>query len=203
MEDILISLNGKKRGCNLILDTANVLHLKLFRTPKAIAAPVPDHVVPVLLKPQWQVQLFEWDLTINWILPYIDGIRHVQQIAQSSEVDLGMVRACLRVLVHHGMLGLVDVFRYGNRYECTSLVAEMLSGQQENLLKHAVEFVSNHHHGTKRSPNQSILDLSRHSRREASSYIHEISPTLWIFVRNRYGIGYDWFTTCYNIGRWW
>lgn len=169
MEGILISLNGKKRGCNLILDTANVLHLKLFRTPKAIAAPVPDHVVPVLLKPQWQVQLFEWDLTINWILPHIDGIRHVQQIAQSSDVDLGMVRACLRVLVHHGMLGLVDVFRYGNRYECTSLVAEMLSGQQENLLKHAVEFVSKHHHGTKGSPNQSILDSNRHSRKEASS----------------------------------
>lgn len=33
-----------------------------------------------------------------------------------------MVRACLRVLKHHGVIALVDMFFYTNRYECTSVV---------------------------------------------------------------------------------
>ena len=39
-----------------------------------------------------------------------------------------MVRACLRVLRHHGVLAHVDVFRYSNVYECTPLATRLLIG---------------------------------------------------------------------------
>ena len=82
--------------------------------------------MPILL-PEWQLQLYDWDLTINWILPHIDGCKYVKQIAESSEVDMELVRSCLRVLKHHGVLSYVDIFRYGNVYECTPSAMQLLS----------------------------------------------------------------------------
>ena len=67
----------------------------------------------------------------------VDGFKHARLISQSSEVDIEMVRACLRVLRHHGVLALVDVFKYSNVYECTPLATSMLSGGQEELLNEA------------------------------------------------------------------
>jgi Nitrogen permease regulator 2 len=46
-----------------------------------------------------------------------------------------MVRACLRVLKHHGFVALVDMFCYSNRYECTGCVIG------SSLLQEAAEYV--------------------------------------------------------------
>ena len=138
LEDILLSLNTKQRDCHLLLDDANLLNLCLFRPPPPPIPPVSDHTVPILLRPEWQVQMFDWDLTINWIIPHIDGCKHTKLIAQSSEVDMEMVRACLRVLRHHGVLAHVDVFRYSNVYEITSRGKEMLKSKEgEHVLREA------------------------------------------------------------------
>ena len=142
LQSVLVSLNSRRSECNLLLDSANVLNLKLFRPPREPAPLVPDHAVPILLRPEAQMQLFDWDLTINWIVPHIDGFKHAKLISQSSEVDMEMVRACLRVLRHHGVLALVDVFRYANIYESTPLAASMLAGEQTKLLEEAYAFAS-------------------------------------------------------------
>ena len=62
LQGILVSLNAKRAECNLLLDNANVLNLRLYRPPREPAAPVPDHAVPVLLRPEWQLQRYDWDL---------------------------------------------------------------------------------------------------------------------------------------------
>lgn len=60
LERLLISLNSCRRECNLLLDPANLLNLKLFRPPKAPALPVPDHKVPVLLRKDLQFQMVSY-----------------------------------------------------------------------------------------------------------------------------------------------
>eukprot|EP00956_Cyclotella_meneghiniana_P021420 scaffold39038_cov78-Cyclotella_meneghiniana.AAC.5 len=105
LEDVLVSLNSKQIDCHLLLDDANLLNLQLFQPPPPPAPPVPDYAVPILLLPEWQLQLYDWDLTINWILPHIDGCKYVKQIAESSEVDM----------------------EYGNVYECTPSAMQLLS----------------------------------------------------------------------------
>lgn len=117
LEDMLASLNSRQGRCQLPLYDANLLTLQLFRNPTLLAPPVPDHAVPILLKPEKLLQAYDWDLTINWIVPHIDGVKHVAQIASSTEVDMDMVRACLQVLRHHGVLAQIDIFRYHNVYE--------------------------------------------------------------------------------------
>jgi hypothetical protein len=56
LEKMLVSLNSSQWECNIALDPANVLNVKLFHPPKLPAIPVPDYAVPVLLRRDWQVQ---------------------------------------------------------------------------------------------------------------------------------------------------
>jgi Nitrogen permease regulator 2 len=51
---------------------------------------------------------------------------NARQISQKAEVDLEMVLACLRVLRHHGIVTIIDMYFYTNRYECTDKVSNLL-----------------------------------------------------------------------------
>ena len=140
---IFDSLNSNKMAeANILLNEANVLHLKLFKPPKPLTPPVPDFVVPVLLRPEGQLQMFDWDLTINWIVPHIDGVKTTKAISEASEVDLEMVRACLRVLRHHDVLTFVDIFQYSNHYESSLVSSEMFCGLHPKLLDTVFHFAA-------------------------------------------------------------
>jgi len=141
LTEIRSSLNNRKNAeANLIIDEANSLNLKLFKSPKPLTPPVSDIAVPVLLRPEWQLQLYDWDLTINWIVQFIDGVKTTKAIAEESEVDLEMVRECLRVLKHHEVLTFVDIFQYSNHYESTPLASSMLNDRKSQLLDMALNF---------------------------------------------------------------
>ena len=71
---------------------------------------------------------------------HIDGVTNARLIAIKAEVDMEMVRACLRVLKHHGVISLVDMFLYSNRYEFTARASAMLAGKEPNLLQDAIDF---------------------------------------------------------------
>ena len=52
-----------------------------------------------------------------------------------------IVRACLRVLKHHGVIALVSAFAYANRYEFTPRATGVLAGKEPKLLQEAIRFV--------------------------------------------------------------
>jgi hypothetical protein len=141
MDGLLISLNGDES--NLLLGKADFLNLKLFRPPRSAAPPVKDHEVPVLLRYDWQ-QTYDWDLAIIWVSRHIDGVANAKQISVSAEVDMEMVRACLRVLRHHKVIAVVDMFFYTNRYECTDKglkLSKNVLAKESALLNEAVAYV--------------------------------------------------------------
>jgi hypothetical protein len=169
LEWTLVSLNSSKWECNLYLDPANVLNLKLFHAPKRLAPPVVDYAVPIFLRRDWQVQSFEFDLSINWVSLHIDGITNARKISKKAEVDMEIVQACLRVLLHHDVIALVDMFFYSNRYESTEKAASLLTGKDSKLLHDAVDFVmrrpavsgSNGEASPTNSPSENHLSSSR------------------------------------------
>mmetsp|Transcript_7155 Transcript_7155/g.10449 ORF Transcript_7155/g.10449 Transcript_7155/m.10449 type:complete len:495 (+) Transcript_7155:96-1580(+) len=134
LRTLLMRLNAGE--CNLVLTKEQAaFNVKLFRPPKTVAPPVADYVVPVLLRKDWQIQMFDWDLAINWVVNNIDGISNAKALSEKLEIDLEMVEACLRVLCHHNVIALVDMFFYSNRYEATG---KQLEGK---LLDNAIEYV--------------------------------------------------------------
>lgn len=141
LERVLLSLNSSEWECNLLLNPSNALHLKLYHPPKPETSPVHDHQVPILLRRDVQLQMYDWDLAINWVILHIDGVTNARQISIKAEVDLEMVRACLRVLKHHGVIALVSAFNYSNRYEFTPKATGALAGKEPKLLQEALDFV--------------------------------------------------------------
>ncbi|CAJ1930311.1 unnamed protein product [Cylindrotheca closterium] len=172
LERILLSMNGSMMECNALLGSCNALHLKLFHPPKAEALPIHDHEVPILLQKKLDLEMHEWDLSISWTLLYIDGVRTTHQIATKAEVDLEMVRACLRVLKHHGFIAMVDIFVYSNRYEFTPKATAMLAGREESLQQEAAHYsrkgnLSGTANGRPGHTSDSEGESSRHSLRSS------------------------------------
>lgn len=144
LDRLLVSLNSTQWECNLLLDPANALNVRAFRPPKPPAPPVPDYAVPILVRGDL-MDLYEWDLAIKWISWFISGVDHARWIAIKSNVDMEMVRACLRVLKHHGVIALADMFFYSNRYEFTERATAMLAGKEPKLLQEAMEYIPHLH----------------------------------------------------------
>lgn len=135
---LLTSLNIGES--NTFLNPSNALHLKLYRPPRLPSAPVPDHAVPILLRKDWQISSYDWDLAINWVIMHIDGVNNAKAISVKSEVDLEMVKACLRVLEYHDVIATVDMFFYSNHYESTPRASSLLRGKEPKLLQEAYDF---------------------------------------------------------------
>ena len=174
LDRLLVSINSLQWEANLLLDSANALNLRAFRPPKPPALPVPDYAVPVLIREDllslvsckntpciirslsnvvanscnlFNIQ-YDWDLAIKWVVLFIDGVNHARWISTKSDVDMEMVRACLRVLKHHGVIELVDMFFYSNRYEFTERATSMLAGKEPKLLQEAMEYITRSRQGS-------------------------------------------------------
>lgn len=71
-----------------------------------------------------------WDLAIQQVIPHVDGIRSVRQVAKAAHVDVDITLRSLRVLRHYGCLTVVDVFQYSNVYRATARVGELATSQE-------------------------------------------------------------------------
>lgn len=60
------------------------------------------------------------DLTLNRVLPYINGVNSVSRIAQLADTDLSLTRRAVQHLVYYGCLVLLDIFSFGAIYAPTA-----------------------------------------------------------------------------------
>lgn len=60
------------------------------------------------------------DLTLNCVLPYINGVNSVSRIAQLADTDLSLTRRAVQHLVYYGCLVLLDIFSFSAIYAPTA-----------------------------------------------------------------------------------
>lgn len=120
--------------CMIPIDGSNTLHLKLFPT-----LPSPPSVKA------WHVPLFtvhistlldeNWDLTMQRIIPYINGVNSLARIAALADADLKLTKKCIKHLLYYGCVILLDIFSFNNIYaptaEFTSLITTNPAMQKE------------------------------------------------------------------------
>jgi hypothetical protein len=63
------------------------------------------------------------DLTLNRILPYINGVNSIARIAQLADTDLSLARRAVQHLVYYGCLVLLDIFSFGAIYAPTAEIS--------------------------------------------------------------------------------
>ena len=126
LEPILQTLykNLRHRGEAFIeLDKHNFLALKLFKPISPQPPEILDHQVPVLVYSKNFLSALPWDISLQHLLPCIDGVKHVTRIARDAEMDVDCAKRCLRALLFYKCVVVADVFRFSNVYQLQKRVA--------------------------------------------------------------------------------
>jgi len=83
---------------------------------------------------------FEPDPTLLLLVPFIDGIRSVQEVIDSSALDEDRVLVCLRHLLHFGLIAVIDAIEPESRY---CLTPEFhVAFEQPEVLGEVVRYVT-------------------------------------------------------------
>jgi len=123
LKKILLDLSGAGE-CTIPINNCNTIYLKVVRLPK-VAPSVTDNQVPIFLWSKAAIESQHWDLTAQRVLPYIDGLNHVQKIASVADVDLGLLRSTIQTLLFHGVIDLIPIFFYSNMYAIKPEINEL------------------------------------------------------------------------------
>ncbi|TMW65334.1 hypothetical protein Poli38472_007976 [Pythium oligandrum] len=129
-----LSFSGE---CTIPVDAANIINLKLFPTLQDPST-VFDYQVPVAIRDLRQLlDNSEWDLALQQIVPFIDGVKYVKRISVEADVEIAIVKKCLRQLLYYGCITMIDIFLHSNIYAITpkiSVLANDLKLQAECAL---------------------------------------------------------------------
>ena len=128
MRRLRADLNNRA-SCSIRIDDANLLNVKLF--PLLPPPPrVNDYDVPVRVSRLDVIVTREWDLTMQHVIPLIDGIRYVKSIALEAKVEIELVKACVRQLLFYNCVVLIDIFLYSNVYAATPRISVFIDSEE-------------------------------------------------------------------------
>ena len=107
------------------IDDSNTLNIKLFPTYPPPPFLLPHHV-PLSAVRLESLTDDNWDLTVMLILPFIDGVHSVRQIALLADADYKLVRTAVAHLLYYGCVTLLDVFSFGASYAITAEIGSLV-----------------------------------------------------------------------------
>jgi hypothetical protein len=71
-----------------------------------------------------------WDLTMQKVVPFIDGINSVRRISELADADYILTKKAISHLLYYGCLTLVDVFTFSAMYAVTAEIGSLLMDHQ-------------------------------------------------------------------------
>ena len=71
-----------------------------------------------------------WDLTMQKIVPFIDGINSIRRISELADADYNLTKKAISHLLYYGCLTLVDIFTFAAIYAVTGEIAGLLADRQ-------------------------------------------------------------------------
>ncbi|KAI0106906.1 nitrogen permease regulator 2 [Daldinia grandis] len=101
--------------CMIPVDDANTLNMKLFPYHPP-PAPVRGWHVPVPKMKLADIVDPTWDLTLQKIIPHVDGVNDVRRIAWLADVSLPLTQIALQHLLYYDTILLLDMFFFGSCY---------------------------------------------------------------------------------------
>jgi hypothetical protein len=80
-----------------------------------------------------------FDVATRQLLPYFNGFYHIAKISELAAVDISIVRSVVRNLAFYGLVTLLPVFLYSNRYQLTAKIMQLYEDSAAQT--EAVQFV--------------------------------------------------------------
>lgn len=117
-----------------------------------------EHQIPMIVEDTELVRLVtdEWDLSLRYIIPLIDGQRAVSAIAAHGDVEISIVVAAIQHLVYYDFVRLVDPVDFACVYVSTVDIGYLY--RDPALQKQCLEFVQSREEG---APVASFSDVFR------------------------------------------
>ncbi|KAK8121644.1 nitrogen permease regulating protein NPR2 [Apiospora sp. TS-2023a] len=101
--------------CMIPVDEANTLNMKLFPYHPP-PAPVRGWHVPVPKMKLVDIVDPTWDLTLQKIIPHVDGVNDVRRVAWLADVSLPLTQTALQHLLYYDTILLLDMFFFASCY---------------------------------------------------------------------------------------
>ncbi|KAF3932772.1 hypothetical protein ABW19_dt0206884 [Dactylella cylindrospora] len=118
IEQVMEDLNNYCE-CMIPINESNTINLKLFPVIPP-PPPVKAYHVPICTVRFESIMDSNWDLTMQRIIPYIDGVNSVRRISELADADYTLTKKCISELLYYGCIIIVDVFRFANIYAVNS-----------------------------------------------------------------------------------
>ncbi|EAW08275.1 nitrogen permease regulating protein NPR2 [Aspergillus clavatus NRRL 1] len=116
--------------CMIPIDELNTLNIKLF---PVYPAPPPVRA--------WQVPLFtvryqafmdeNWDLTMQRIVPHINGVNSVRIISILADTDFSLTCRAIKHLLYYGCIFLLDIFSFSAIYAPTAQFSSTIACDED------------------------------------------------------------------------
>ncbi|KAI4166075.1 MAG: hypothetical protein LQ342_000506 [Letrouitia transgressa] len=127
-EILLEDLNNYSESM-IPIDDTNTLNIKLFPSYPPPPPLFPYHV-PLSTVDLAALTDPNWDLTMLRVLPHIDGVNSMKQIALLADADYKLVRKAIEHLLYHGCLLLLDIFSFGAIYAPTAEIGTFVGDKE-------------------------------------------------------------------------
>ncbi|CAI4229799.1 unnamed protein product [Auanema sp. JU1783] len=141
---IFDDLNSRGTCLLNVEGTMTSMYLKLCPSYRGIEPPkISQYMVPMFIR---QVDLFEenglidrMDVLSQKIIPKIDGVRCILEIAHEVDIDPDLVSRCVRNLYFYELVDTVPLFLYSNTYVATEKLHNFYCNELEKQM--CLEFV--------------------------------------------------------------
>ncbi|KAF7512608.1 hypothetical protein GJ744_000869 [Endocarpon pusillum] len=167
--ETLISDLNNYCECMIPIDELNTLNLKLFPT-YAPPPPVKGWHVPIFTVRPESLMDENWDLTMQRIVPHINGVSSVKHISILADADLGLTKECIKHLLYYGCLLLLDIFSFTAIYAPTAEFAGTIASDEE-MQRECASYVN-----TAFAPS-STADRLDHVVKQHQSHAESATPT--------------------------
>lgn len=138
LDGIVREINKTGQQCSVRMYSSVFANLKLLEQ-RPDPPVVESSDVPMFCSNIDLTNLEQMDPMTQRVIVSIDGLRHVNKIAQDTDTELDLVKAAMQNLIYHNVIRLVPIFSYKNRYIVTSKVQDLY--KDTNLQKELVFFV--------------------------------------------------------------
>ena len=81
------------------------------------------------------------DLTLNSVLPYINGVNSISRIATLADTDLSLTRRAIQHLVYYGCLVLLDIFSFSAIYAPTAEIGSFVAAD-DDIKDECIRYIS-------------------------------------------------------------
>lgn len=86
--------------------------------------------LPLCQSSQFSSSLRDYDNVLYKIFLASDGVKCVQKISEELQIEIDIVKQCLKCLFNYDLIRMVDIFKFSNHYTINSSIHQFMKNEE-------------------------------------------------------------------------